>query len=631
MTDRTKTESMSHDTGQDNTSDDNMWYSIPHRPLYLLICFIAFVFNIIRHDKLVDVYPKTQLHHYEGMMAYDNLKSFTTNESVSLFSVKRNLGCVGSINDDYFKRLTASQPGVDYLLNDAYYAKFWTANKQQKFVDPAHKTVCSCIDELYYLSFLNESDVTAKILDPKLQLFITNMNTWWTTNEANPELAVKEVKEWVMPNGKYGGSGFANIAQNYESNDMLQLGSYCPSREEKNLRDICDHKDNSEKANCLGIKPYQDSTTKTLNNKFKFECRRRRDAEILQTCVRHSVPLYVMKYDENPAYSVNSVLYGQNMLVLFIIMSLIRATLDSIFMGKLEHTYMEGYFCGFLVVFAGLIQIVSLVYLFDETKHVAGENDALMIILVILNIAIFLPLLFITYASHIFSTHKAQNHGLEVHWNLWTVILFQVIIDIPLISGFVFLGSGLLMQYGVQEYLSIITVRGIFLTLGFIAHISHVLKHLQYRFDESFKFNKIGKANVHSSQEGLNVMDIFNWLTNTRLFASIVVVLGGFILFFTAKEDSLNGASVVELNQRQYMYLCITFVIVNVGYEFYHEARSYYLLYVNETLKDKHLDQVSGTFYKMPQYGDGTSAKAFIIIVFLVISHLMAFSLYWKT
>lgn len=341
-----------------------------------------------------------------------------------------------------------------------------------------------------------------------------------------------------------------------------------------------------------------------------------------------------MKYDDTTANSVKSVLYGQNMLVLFIVMSLIRSTLDTIFVGKGGEKNMEAYFCVVLVVSALVIQIMSIGYIYADEKHLAGENDALMITLMILNLAIILSLFIIVYFSRIFSTQDMKKYGLEVHWNIWTVILFQVIIDIPLITGFTFLGSGLLMQYGVQDYLSIITTRGVFVVFGFIAHIAHVLKHLQYRFEESYKYKKdkeieARKPGMHGT-EGMNVIDIFNWITNTRLFASVVVVVGGFILFFAAREDSLNGSAIIELNQRQYMYLCILFVLINVGYEFYHETRAYYLLYINETLKEQKTSEVSENIYKIPRYGDGTSAKSLIIVIFLAISHFMAFSLYWK-
>lgn len=97
-------------------------------------------------------------------------------------------------------------------------------------------------------------------------------------------------------------------------------------------------------------------------------------------------------------------------------------------------------------------------------------------------------------------------------WELYEIIASQIFVDVPLICGFVFLGYGVLLQTGVQDQHSHFITIGILLVVGFVSHIFHIMKHLNFRIgahldDALRKEVQMGEFNAPNNVHAPNAAD----------------------------------------------------------------------------------------------------------------------------
>jgi hypothetical protein len=592
------------------------------------------------------MYPTIHIHEFKSMNARDVMKTYVDGD-LSLFDVKRNLGCFGS------------NPGVVpaiatlHATTKTLSAEFLDLASMQQIVSPSPMSVCTCIDQLYYASFFKvKNDLSVGEFSADLIEYLKALKPF-----------AGLLPDWLFTENNYEGNGFANI------NISSSVGAYCPSREQRHsdvdLKQKC-----KDTPACLSACPSNDEIC-VLQYPFgteaeKMKCRKDRNAEIIHTCVRGSVPTMEMKQLRGGDLT-RYIFYGQNFLVMYVLLSLIRCTFDawsrsmwedgdSVPETRRNKTLLMVmslmYFAIWVVQWLAPLIIVSREKKLEKNLYM-GDEDPVMILMLMVNFILIAPFGMFVYAhtdtnleiespyqklvkhknnsatpGTLGSDTGVKANGIEVTWKLFVLIMSQIVIDVPLITGFTFLGAGLLMQTGVQDYASISTVKGILVVVGFISHISHVLKQIQFRFgnfvdcsdsDSGGKTDEYDAMDVTYENLLSNVAkraDILHAFTKCRILASLVVVIGGYILYMCSKEDAARPSAVSTYAGNEYLIMCIMFIVINVGFDVWYEIKYAYY----ESNEDS----------KGFESNEGTQSRAWFVIIFLLISNLMVMGQYYQ-
>jgi hypothetical protein len=201
--------------------------------------------------------------------------------------------------------------------------------------------------------------------------------------------------------------------------------------------------------------------------------------------------------------------------------------------------------------------------------------------------------------------------GLETNWKLSVLILSQMIIDVHLIIGFVCLAKGLLLQMGVNDTYTVATAQGIFLVIGLIAHISNVIKHIQYRCTMRPEMQSIDFQIVRNIEQAA---------LSARILVTFFVLLGGYSAWMLCKVESASTGYLFSFNSMQYLYLCLAFVLINVGIDFWQELRAMIKIKFRSS---KETDDAQDMNFAI--YSDGSSFKAAVVCIYVFTLVLMRY------
>ena len=196
------------------------------------------------------------------------------------------------------------------------------------------------------------------------------------------------------------------------------------------------------------------------------------------------------------------------------------------------------------------------------------------------------------------SFHKHGNIG---------VILKHIACDVPVIGGFAIFGIGILAQSNITAIHSIMGGTLLLVTLGFLQHISNVIKDLYDRIcsrldsqviteltlyndeqakdsmeyqgfhDRKYDLNENARSLLQKSGSPTDrtvleivirpVLQFFGW---SRLYIFVTLILGSAAWLFIAK-DTPYAYTLHNMLDGQYLYFIIAFFLINCGFDFLFE------------------------------------------------------------
>lgn len=191
-------------------------------------------------------------------------------------------------------------------------------------------------------------------------------------------------------------------------------------------------------------------------------------------------------------------------------------------------------------------------------------------------------------AVHLWTFHKNGNTAM---------VLKHIACDVPLIAGFTMLGLGVFAQSDITSVHTLIGCGMIIVVMGFVQHISNVIKGLYNRICARLNAKVVTALTMHNEEIEEDMMKIanpevkdelmgmdtqmLNRLENTvrpslqyfgysRLYFFCIVFLGSLSLLVVAKDtNSVFGLH--SMLDGQFLYFVIAFIVCNIGFDFLYE------------------------------------------------------------
>ena len=663
-------------------STENNWLRMPMTMILLVVILIITVFGFqqLMNDDQKNYFssiPIQYLHVYDThtplvqWMKNTNSKWDTSEGAYSesrrsLMSYKNELGCYGGligtelINDAIAGTEMFNHNSTD---NSTTLKKFFVdMTRSQLQVAPSPQSVCSCIDHLSYFSYFSEdaSDPPVSTVDPKIRTLLNTVMTKLQADHPNSDV-LKYMTRGDKKNDAIG-LGYAGEAFTHIVADTT-WANYCPDKEKEfmmfklctkdeaceeqtekcckdksakctNTNDLKKEKNRIAFVECMDkIVAKSEPATKwadELQSKehFAFKCRAIRDTEILQVCGRRAIPI---SYMETSRYinATAEIWNGIICMLLYVLYMTLRAQLDRLYSTTVMDRNKSSWFIKWQYVLTLVLILLVIIqqgfwYAHGDWNHPTGPSDASFwnnilfgsVQLLFVIIVIIYCVGYVYFQMNVFTyTHEegvAVNFkGLETNWKLSVLIFSQMIIDVHLIIGFVCLAKGLLLQMGVNDTYTVATAQGIFLVIGLIAHISNVIKHIQYRCTMRPEMQSIDFQIVRNIEQAA---------LSARILVAFFVLLGGYSAWMLCKVESASTGYLFSFNSMQYLYLCLAFVLINVGIDFWQELRAMIKIKFRSS---KETDDAQDMNFAI--YSDGSSFKAAVVCIYVFTLVLMRY------
>ena len=304
-----------------------------------------------------------------------------------------------------------------------------------------------------------------------------------------------------------------------------------------------------------------------------------------------------------------------------------------------EETQSMHYMQAFKILFVLAITVV-LVWLSIDDYNLWGSSDATMptfrlaskqhdrvpvlalFVWVATGITLLVTVLYELYMSRAHSSLKTQdvmpegqplnkNGAVSLAVATWgfhkngniAMMLKHIACDVPLIAGFAIMSVGVFAQSDITSVQSLVGCSLIIVVLGFLQHISNLVKGLYTRicarldakmvmrltlYDESSSGPRDMRrtmnpdaTNVLNTVNGSNDTDdkmvethvrpILQFFGYTRLYIFLVIVVGVIVLTFIAKDTS-SVYTLHSMLDGQFLYFLLAFLVCTVGFDLLYEV-----------------------------------------------------------
>jgi hypothetical protein len=461
-----------------------------------------------------DGLPATRFFHDEVNNAgdYNDLyEHWPSGSKMNMF--KNQLGCFGYWRRDIHKTLEshnttgATHDELDLLT-------------LQKDNGGSEKSVCTCIDQLYFASF-QEASTPHQLgyIDPALQ---TKIQTRLVA-AATPST----VKDWMLGNREdryghlqhddhYAGVGFTALMQDAQSSDDYVV---CEDQGEKIKKD-------------------------THEQMSKAQCMMRRDVEIIGVCTR-SAQSVMQIHAQGVVNTAHVKAYAVLSLFLYMFVSLCRYAHDEA--GKKSYLVMAltAIICFTAVLLCFYWVCINIDGWWAYAPPWSIANIAVFF-LTTLDSVVALVACVAAVAGLIQSDTHAQATTTLQKWtnkvgpvftanpqNTTQLVFMQILVDVNCITGFSLLLFSLLLEAAVTEVYSLTIVLLMVVTVAFVQHLSNIL-----RFVQKMVLNNLNRVNI-STSVSKDQFRLLNECASCRLYLALVVTFICVYLLISPRESQV--------------------------------------------------------------------------------------------